>query len=69
LKSVHIKRISQAVVRGLRKARERRKVTGRNCRAAVRVYTSDIDLIGVSAAFVEVMKLVWAEWPRRTCRF
>jgi DNA-binding NtrC family response regulator len=51
-----IRRISQAVLRGLKK-RERRKVSG-ELPPPPTVYTSDIDLIGVSAAFVEVMKLV-----------
>jgi DNA-binding NtrC family response regulator len=51
-----IRRISQAVLRGLKK-RERRKVSD-ELPPPPAVYTSDIDLIGVSAAFVEVMKLV-----------
>src|SRR5215813_12707119 len=51
-----IRRISQAVLRSLNK-RERRKVSD-ELPPPPAVYTSDIDLIGVSAAFVEVMKLV-----------
>lgn len=51
-----IKRISQAVIHGFKK-RERRRVTD-ELPPPPAVYTSDIDLIGVSAAFVEVMKLV-----------
>jgi DNA-binding NtrC family response regulator len=51
-----IRRISQAVMRGLKK-RERRKVSD-ELPPPPTVYTSDIDLVGVSAAFVEVMKLV-----------
>ena len=51
-----IKRISQSVRRSIEK-RERRKISD-ELPAQPPVYTSDIDLIGVSAAFVEVMKLV-----------
>jgi two-component system response regulator HydG/two-component system response regulator AtoC len=50
-----IKRISRAVRRGLEK---REHPTNSGELAASAVYASDIDLIGVSAAFVEVMKLV-----------
>jgi two-component system, NtrC family, response regulator HydG len=50
-----VKRISQAVRSGIEK-RARRSNTGELPSPAV--YTSDIDLVGVSAAFVEVMKLV-----------
>src|SRR5262245_710535 len=51
-----IKRISQAVRRGIEK-RSGKRVSGELPPASV--YTSsDIDLIGVSSAFVEVMKLV-----------
>jgi len=50
-----VKRISQAVRRGIDK-RARRSVSDEL--PSPLVYTSDIDLIGVSAAFVEVMKLV-----------
>ena len=50
-----IKRISQAVRRGI----ERRSFKSLTEELpSTSVYTSDIDLIGVSAAFVEVMKLV-----------
>ena len=51
-----IKRISQAVRRIIAK-RTRERVTG-ELPPPPAVYTSDIDLVGVSAAFVEVMKLV-----------
>jgi len=51
-----IKRISQAVRRGIAK-RERQKISD-ELPAQPPVYTSDIDLVGVSGAFVEVMKLV-----------
>src|SRR2546421_2728855 len=50
-----VKRISQEVRRGIDK-RARRSVSDEL--PSPPVYTSDIDLIGVSAAFVEVMKLV-----------
>jgi len=50
-----VKRISQAVRRGIEK-RARRSISDELPNLAV--YTSDIELIGVSAAFVEVMKLV-----------
>ena len=50
-----VKRISQAVRGGIEK-RARRNNSDELPSPAV--YTSDIDLIGVSAAFVEVMKLV-----------
>src|SRR5258708_20249256 len=50
-----VKRISQAVRRGIDK-RARRSVSDEL--PSRPVYTSDIDLVGVSAAFVEVMKLV-----------
>src|SRR2546430_1273716 len=50
-----VKRISQAVRRGIDK-RARRSVSDEL--PSPPVYTSDIDLVGVSAAFVEVMKLV-----------
>src|SRR5947209_9637442 len=50
-----VKRISQSVRRGIDK-RARRSVSDELPSPAV--YTSDIDLVGVSAAFVEVMKLV-----------
>jgi DNA-binding NtrC family response regulator len=50
-----IKRISRAVRRGLEK-REHPASSGELPGSAV--YASDIDLIGVSAAFVEVMKMV-----------
>ena len=50
-----VKRISQAVRRGIDK-RASRAVSDELPSPAV--YTSDIDLVGVSAAFVEVMKLV-----------
>src|SRR5438067_6662190 len=50
-----VKRISQAVRRGIDK-RARRRISDEL--PAPAVYTSDIDLVGVSAAFVEVMKLV-----------
>src|SRR5215831_9613108 len=50
-----VKRISQAVRGGIEK-RARRSDTGEL--PSPSVYTSDIDLVGVSAAFVEVMKLV-----------
>jgi len=50
-----VKRISQAVRRGIDK-RAKRSVSDEL--SSPTVYTSDIDLIGVSAAFVEVMKLV-----------
>jgi two-component system response regulator HydG len=50
-----VRRISQAVRRGIEK-RARPGITGEL--PTTPVYTSDIDLIGVSAAFVEVMKLV-----------
>ena len=50
-----VKRISQAVRRGIDK-RTKRSVSDELSSSSV--YTSDIDLIGVSAAFVEVMKLV-----------
>ena len=51
-----IKRISQAVRRSMEK-RERRRISD-ELPPSPMVYTSDIDLVGVSAAFVEVMKLV-----------
>src|SRR2546423_215174 len=51
-----IRRISQAVRRSIEK-RTREKITG-ELPPPPAVYTSDIDLVGVSAAFVEVMKLV-----------
>jgi DNA-binding NtrC family response regulator len=50
-----VRRISRAVRRGIDK-RARPGITGEL--PPPPVYTSDIDLIGVSAAFVEVMKLV-----------
>src|SRR5258707_14567670 len=50
-----VKRISQAVRRGIDK-RARRSVSDEL--PSPPVYTSDINLVGVSAAFVEVMKLV-----------
>src|SRR3954465_7372258 len=50
-----VKRISQAVRGGIEK-RARRGTTGELTSPSV--YTSDIDLVGASAAFVEVMKLV-----------
>ena len=51
-----IKRISKAVRRGIEKrVRER---TSDELPPPPAVYTSDIDLVGVSAAFVDVMKLV-----------
>lgn len=50
-----VKRISQAVRRGIEK-RARRSISDEL--PNLPVYTSDIELIGVSAAFVEVMKLV-----------
>jgi DNA-binding NtrC family response regulator len=50
-----VKRISQAVRRGIDK-RARRSVSDEL--PSLAVYKSDIDLVGVSAAFVEVMKLV-----------
>jgi DNA-binding NtrC family response regulator len=50
-----VKRISQAVRGGIEK-RARRSDTGEL--PSPSVYTSDIELIGVSSAFVEVMKLV-----------
>src|SRR5262245_4716254 len=50
-----IKRISQAVRRGFEK-RSGQRISDEL--SPPPVYTSDIDLIGVSAAFVEVMKLV-----------
>jgi len=50
-----VKRISQAVRRGIEK-RAGRRISDEL--PSPPVYTSDIDLIGVSAAFVEVMKLV-----------
>src|SRR5438874_3700568 len=50
-----VKRISQAVRGGIEK-RARGSNTGEL--PSPSVYTSDIDLVGVSAAFVEVMKLV-----------
>src|SRR5207302_5066956 len=50
-----VKRISQAVRRGIDK-RARRSVSDEL--PSPPVYTSDIDLVGVSAAFVAVMKLV-----------
>src|ERR1044071_5814293 len=50
-----VKRISEAVRRGIDK-RARRSVSDEL--PSLPVYTSDIDLVGVSAAFVEVMKLV-----------
>ena len=50
-----IKRISRAVRRGLEK---REHPAGSGELPESTVYASDIDLIGVSAAFVEVMKLV-----------
>src|SRR5947208_3288054 len=49
-----VKRISQAVRHGIDK-RARRSVSDEL--PSLPVYTSDIDLVGVSAAFVEVMKL------------
>jgi len=49
-----VKRISQAVRRGI----EKRTRRGIDELTSPSVYTSDIDLVGVSAAFVEVMKLV-----------
>jgi DNA-binding NtrC family response regulator len=49
-----VKRISQAVRGGIEK--RARRNTGEL--PATSVYTSDIDLVGISAAFVEVMKLV-----------
>lgn len=51
-----IRRISKAVRRGIAK-RERERISD-ELPPAPAVYTSDIDLVGVSAAFVEVMKLV-----------
>ena len=51
-----IKRISQSVRRSIEK-RERRKISD-ELPAQPPVYTSDIDLVGISGAFVEVMKLV-----------
>ena len=51
-----IKRISTAVRRGIAK-RERQRISD-ELPPTPAVYTSDIDLVGVSAAFVEVMKLV-----------
>jgi DNA-binding NtrC family response regulator len=51
-----IRRISEAVRRILRK-RERERISD-ELPSPPAVYTSDIDLVGVSAAFVEVMKLV-----------
>src|SRR2546421_12890208 len=51
-----IRRISQAVRRSIEK-RTRENITG-ELPPPPAVYTSDIDLIGVSSAFVEVMKLV-----------
>ena len=51
-----IRRISQAVQRSIEK-RTRENITG-ELPPPPAVYTSDIDLVGVSAAFVEVMKLV-----------
>jgi DNA-binding NtrC family response regulator len=51
-----IKRISQSVRRSIAK-RERRKISD-ELPPEPPVYTSDIDLVGVSTAFVEVMKLV-----------
>jgi DNA-binding NtrC family response regulator len=50
-----VRRISQNVRRGIDK-RARRSVSGEL--PSLPVYASDIELIGVSAAFVEVMKLV-----------
>jgi DNA-binding NtrC family response regulator len=50
-----VKRISQAVRRGIEK-RARRSISDEL--PNLPVYTSDIELIGVSAPFVEVMKLV-----------
>jgi two-component system, NtrC family, response regulator AtoC len=50
-----VKRISQAVRRGIDK-RARRSISDEL--PSLPVYISDIDLIGVSGAFVEVMKLV-----------
>jgi len=50
-----VKRISEVVRRGIDK-RARRSVSDEL--PSPPVYTSDIDLVGVSAAFVEVMKLV-----------
>ena len=50
-----VKRISQAVRRGIEK-RARRSPSDEL--PSPPVYTSDIELVGVSAAFVEVMKLV-----------
>src|SRR6184192_1553485 len=50
-----VKRISEAVRRGIDK-RARRGISDEL--PSPPVYTSDIDLVGVSAAFVEVMKLV-----------
>src|SRR5205809_2328548 len=50
-----VQRISQAVRRGIEK-RARRSPTDEL--PSPPVYTSDIELVGVSAAFVEVMKLV-----------
>ena len=52
---VEVRRISQNVRRGIDK-RARRSVSDEL--PNLPVYTSDIELIGVSAAFVEVMKLV-----------
>ena len=51
-----IRRISKAVRRGIAK-RERERISD-ELPPSPAVYTSDIDLVGVSAAFVEVMKLV-----------
>src|SRR5438874_785711 len=51
-----IRRISQSVRRSIQK-RTRENITG-ELPPPPAVYTSDIDLVGVSAAFVEVMKLV-----------
>lgn len=51
-----IRRIADAVRRGLAK-RERERISD-ELPALPPVYTSDIDLVGISTAFVEVMKLV-----------
>ena len=51
-----IRRISEAVRRGIAK-RERERISD-ELPPPPAVYTSDIDLVGVSAGFVEVMKLV-----------
>ncbi|HEV2904584.1 MAG TPA: response regulator, partial [Pyrinomonadaceae bacterium] len=51
-----VRRISEAVRRGIAK-RERERISD-ELPPAPDVYTSDIDLVGVSTAFVEVMKLV-----------